>query len=401
MRRLLALIVGFSLALSASAVVKNQPPATGGGGGSGTVTSVSVATANGFAGTVATSTTTPAITISTSITGLLVGNATAIAAATSSNVLSLWSGTCSSSTLLFGNGACAALASGNIPNNAANTSGTAAGLSATLAATSGGTGLSAFVLGQTFYASSTTAISALSGSTSASEALLTQTGTGSVSAAPAWATTIPASMVVSGTFAGALASTFPAAVTASKFVSNGAAACTGATVNYSSTASTTGALCANAVDALSFTSTLVTSLVTLNLASVTTGTNADFLCIASGGNVLIQSSACTISSRRFKQNIIDVRSSVLPEIGSMEVASFQMKPRDKPNADPNFGAKQVGLIAENVAHVAPECAIYEDDMQTPKSYRQECVIALLVKASQEQQHEIESLRHKLNYRAIR
>ena len=50
--------------------------------GSGTVTSVSVASANGFAGTVATSTTTPAITISTSITGVLKGNATAISAAT-------------------------------------------------------------------------------------------------------------------------------------------------------------------------------------------------------------------------------------------------------------------------------------------------------------------------------
>lgn len=48
----------------------------------GTVTSVSVSSANGFAGTVATNTTTPAITISTSITGLLKGNATAISAAT-------------------------------------------------------------------------------------------------------------------------------------------------------------------------------------------------------------------------------------------------------------------------------------------------------------------------------
>lgn len=55
----------------------------GGGGGSGTVTTVSVASANGFAGTVATATTTPAITLSTSITGLLKGNGTAISAASS------------------------------------------------------------------------------------------------------------------------------------------------------------------------------------------------------------------------------------------------------------------------------------------------------------------------------
>ena len=48
----------------------------------GTVTSLSVASANGFAGTVATATTTPAITLSTSITGILKGNGTAISAAT-------------------------------------------------------------------------------------------------------------------------------------------------------------------------------------------------------------------------------------------------------------------------------------------------------------------------------
>lgn len=47
----------------------------------GTVTSVSVTSANGFAGSVATATTTPAITISTSITGVLKGNGTAISAA--------------------------------------------------------------------------------------------------------------------------------------------------------------------------------------------------------------------------------------------------------------------------------------------------------------------------------
>lgn len=51
-------------------------------GGSGTVTSVSVVTANGFAGTVADPTSTPAITISTTVTGILKGNGTAISAAT-------------------------------------------------------------------------------------------------------------------------------------------------------------------------------------------------------------------------------------------------------------------------------------------------------------------------------
>jgi len=52
-------------------------------GTGGTVTSVSVVSANGFAGTVANSTTTPAITLTTTITGILKGNGTAISAAVS------------------------------------------------------------------------------------------------------------------------------------------------------------------------------------------------------------------------------------------------------------------------------------------------------------------------------
>ena len=50
--------------------------------GSGTVTSASVISANGFAGTVADASTTPAITLTTSITGVIKGNGTALSAAT-------------------------------------------------------------------------------------------------------------------------------------------------------------------------------------------------------------------------------------------------------------------------------------------------------------------------------
>jgi hypothetical protein len=70
-------------------------------GASGSVTSVSVVSANGLAGTVATSTTTPAITLSTTITGLLKGNGTAISAATSGTD---YAPATSGSSILYGNG---------------------------------------------------------------------------------------------------------------------------------------------------------------------------------------------------------------------------------------------------------------------------------------------------------
>lgn len=53
----------------------------GGGGGGGTVTSVSVVNANGFFGMVNTASSTPAISIQTTITGILKGNGTAVSAA--------------------------------------------------------------------------------------------------------------------------------------------------------------------------------------------------------------------------------------------------------------------------------------------------------------------------------
>ena len=55
-----------------------SPPSWENPATSGTVTSVSVVTANGFAGTVANATTTPAITLTTTATGVLSGNGTAI-----------------------------------------------------------------------------------------------------------------------------------------------------------------------------------------------------------------------------------------------------------------------------------------------------------------------------------
>jgi hypothetical protein len=74
---------------------------TPGGAGSGTVTDVSVITANGLAGSVANSATTPAITLSTTITGLLKGNGTAISAASSGTD---YAPPTSGTSILYGNG---------------------------------------------------------------------------------------------------------------------------------------------------------------------------------------------------------------------------------------------------------------------------------------------------------
>lgn len=121
----------------------------------GTVTSVSVTSANGLAGTVATSTTTPAITLSTTVTGVLKGNGTAISAATagtdySAGTSSLATGILKSTTTT---GDLSIAVAADFPTLNQNTTGTAAGLSSTLAVTSGGTGTAtAFTTGSVVFA---------------------------------------------------------------------------------------------------------------------------------------------------------------------------------------------------------------------------------------------------------
>ena len=78
-----------TLVQGAGIVITDNSPLPGnitiGATNTGTVTSVSVVSANGFAGTVANPTTAAAITIDTTVTGILYGNGTAVAAAVPAN----------------------------------------------------------------------------------------------------------------------------------------------------------------------------------------------------------------------------------------------------------------------------------------------------------------------------
>lgn len=114
-------------------------------GGAGTVTMVSVTPLNGLAGSVATPTTTPVITLSTSVSGVLKGASSAIVTALAGTDYSL--GTAGLSTGIVktttGTGTLTTAVAADFPTLNQNTSGTAAGLSSTLAVGSGGTGLTA------------------------------------------------------------------------------------------------------------------------------------------------------------------------------------------------------------------------------------------------------------------
>lgn len=135
----------------------------------------------------------------------------------------------------------------------------------------------------------------------------------------------------------------------------------------------------------------------VNMPNLTTGTAADTVCKTSGGQLIIQAAACTISSQRYKENIFSLdEKSGIDEIMELRPVEFNFN-RDKfKSSDPvNAYHTQAGLIAEEVAKVDPRLAVYEADGKTVKSYRQEAVISVLIKAVQEQQKEIEEQRSEL------
>lgn len=85
----------------------------------------------------------------------------------------------------------AAAFGGTISGNGSGlTSLTAANLSGAVAAANGGTGQSSYTLGDLLYASAGTTITKLAGNTTSTRKFLRQTGTGTVSAAPAWDTLV-------------------------------------------------------------------------------------------------------------------------------------------------------------------------------------------------------------------
>ena len=154
--------------------------------GSGTVTSASVVSANGFAGSVANSTTTPAITISTSVTGIIKGNGTAISSATAGTDYS--AGTASLDTGILktttSTGNLTIAVASDFPTLNQNTTGTANNITGIVTTEHGGTGLTSFTANRIFYAGDANTLSQSSGLTynGANTLVIGSSGTATVSA---------------------------------------------------------------------------------------------------------------------------------------------------------------------------------------------------------------------------
>ena len=111
--------------------------------------------------------------------------------------------------------------------------------------------------------------------------------------------------------------------------------------------------------------------------------------IASNGNVTnTNNSYGSLSDARLKENIIDATSK-LDGINQLRVVNFNLK--DDPKK-----LKQIGLIAQEVETVFPALVETSADDEKTKSVKYSVLVPMLVKAMQEQQAIIESLKARLD-----
>lgn len=127
------------------------------GGAAGTVSTVSVVTANGLSGSVANATTTPAITLSTSVTGIVYGTGGSLNAVTIGSGVSFAGGTLSATgsggtvTSVDVSGGTTGLTTSGGPITSSGT----ITLAGTLAVANGGTGQTSYTDGQLLIGNST------------------------------------------------------------------------------------------------------------------------------------------------------------------------------------------------------------------------------------------------------
>lgn len=204
----------------------------------GTVTTVSVASANGFAGTVANASSTPAITLSTSVTGVLKGNGTAISAATAGTDYMA-----PSSTFNLGTTSIALnRASAAQTINGLSIDGNAATATTATKSTSLAGGNNTTLLGSIPYQSNTDTTTLLSPNTTTTKQFLSQTGTGTNGAVPAWSAVSKSDVGLSNventalsTWAGSSNITTIGAATATSLIVTGNLTVNGSTTTVNST----------------------------------------------------------------------------------------------------------------------------------------------------------------------
>lgn len=131
-----------------------------------------------------------------------------------------------------------------------------------------------------------------------------------------------------------------------------------------------------------------------NIAS-NTGAQTGTVCWAATGLTYDPSSTCLISDLRLKENVLPL-GAALPEVMALRPISYDIKAKVNPAL--HAEGQQIGLGAQDVQKVDGRLvSLYSSgpDKGTPSGVRYQQMVALLVKAIQEQQAEIDALKARL------
>lgn len=128
-----------------------------------------------------------------------------------------------------------------------------------------------------------------------------------------------------------------------------------------------------------------------NLTSAS-GAQTGYLCWVTGTGALSYdpTNTCLVSSIRYKQNVLPLDDG-LAQVMALKPVSYDLKPE----FNPSHIGRQIGFIAEDVVKVDPRI-VPLDAKGLPRSVQYDRITAMLVKAVQDQQHEIEKLKRHVH-----
>lgn len=131
-------------------------------------------------------------------------------------------------------------------------------------------------------------------------------------------------------------------------------------------------------------------------SNTSASTQTGFWCYDGSAQLIRDSVSCIVSARRFKERIKPLEAG-LSEVMKLKPVRFHYTREFNGSLqnDPNYSGEQVGFIADDVLALDSRLAIVEKDGTTPHGVRYENMVALLAKAIQEQQVQIEALKVEL------
>lgn len=132
---------------------------------------------------------------------------------------------------------------------------------------------------------------------------------------------------------------------------------------------------------------------TLYFAGLTSSGTGNAVCITTNNQITnAGSGTCTPSSEKYKNSIKDFSGNALEELNKLKIVTFNYND-DVKTINEGDTKQRIGMIAEQVEKVDPRLVVHKDG--SPNSLNDRDLLSLTIKALQEQQKQIDSLKAEI------